>query len=286
MKDGDLFRKVGMARMRLGMGVGADDVAMVLRSLPTMKLRFDRTGASSLIVADWLKSRLEVDKILHPAYPDCPGHEFFKRDFTGTGGLFSFVFHEKYTGEQIDRFIESLTLFGLGYSWGGTHSLAVPYAISDKRINWKLSSKKGSLMVRLDEKITASILEMLDKGCEMVFCSGGMSVDPDDKTPLAIKNTGANIISYGSPVLPGAMFLGSYYEGKQATGTEAHSGRVIPILGLPGCVMYAKRTVFDLLLPRILAGDRLTAEDISAYGEGGLCLNCGVCHFPNCGFGE
>lgn len=141
MKDDDLFRKVGTARMCMGMGVGADDVAMVLRSLPTMKLRFDKAGASSLIVADWLKDRPEVDKILHPAYPDCPGHEFYKRDFTGTGGLFSFVFDEKYTGEQIDRFIEALTLFGLGYSWGGTHSLAVPYAINERRINWKLPQK-------------------------------------------------------------------------------------------------------------------------------------------------
>ncbi len=141
MKNEAMFQQVGMARMRIGMGVGVDDVAMVLRSLPTMKLRFDRTGASSLIVADWLKNRPEVDKILHPAYPDCPGHEFYKRDFTGTSGLFSFVFDEKYTGEQIDRFIESLTLFGLGYSWGGTHSLAVPYTISDKRVSWKLPQK-------------------------------------------------------------------------------------------------------------------------------------------------
>ena len=141
MKDDELFRKVGMARIRLGIGVGADDVALVLRSLPSMKLRFEKSGASSLIVADWLKGRPEVDKILHPAYPDCPGHEFYKRDFTGTGGLFSFLFDGKYTGGQIDRFIESLTLFGLGYSWGGTHSLAVPYAISDKRIGWKLPQR-------------------------------------------------------------------------------------------------------------------------------------------------
>lgn len=100
-----------------------------------------------------------------------------------------------------------------------------------------------------------------------------MSVDPDDKTPLAIKNTGANIISYGSPVLPGAMFLLSY------------KGEV-PIVGLPGCVMYAKRTVFDLVLCRLLAKDVVTYEELCDLGEGGLCLGCDICTYPNCGFGK
>ena len=108
----------------------------------------------------------------------------------------------------------------------------------------------------------------------MVICTGGMSVDPDDRTPLAIKNTGAEIVTYGAPVLPGAMFMLAYYEGK------------IPIMGLPGCVMYSKRTIFDLVLPRILAGEKLIEEDIVKMGEGGLCLSCPVCTFPNCGFGK
>ena len=99
-------------------------------------------------------------------------------------------------------------------------------------------------------------------------------MDPDDKTPLAIKNTGAKIVSYGAPVLPGAMFLLSYYNEN------------IPIVGLPGCVMYAKRTIFDLALPRMMADDKITAEELEELGEGGLCLNCSVCTFPNCGFGK
>ena len=131
------------------------------------------------------------------------------------------------------------------------------------------------------ESIVGAIREFVEQGADMVLCTGGMSVDPDDKTPGAIKAFGADIVSYGAPVLPGAMFLVSYYKTEDSKGV-----RVIPILGLPGCVMYAKRTVFDLMLPRILAGERLTVEDISAYGEGGLCLNCPVCHFPNCGFGK
>ena len=113
----------------------------------------------------------------------------------------------------------------------------------------------------------------------MILCTGGMSVDPDDCTPGAIMATGARIVSYGAPVLPGAMMLVSYY-------TNEADGRVISILGLPGCVMYAKRTIFDLVLPRVMAEDEITAEDIARLGEGGLCLNCEVCTFPNCGFGK
>lgn len=124
------------------------------------------------------------------------------------------------------------------------------------------------------ENITASIMELLDTGANLIICTGGMSVDPDDKTPLAIKNTGADIITYGAPVLPGAMFLLSYYKGN------------IPILGLPGCVMYAKRTIFDLVLPRIMADDQITFDDLASLGHGGLCLSCPVCTFPNCGFGK
>ena len=127
------------------------------------------------------------------------------------------------------------------------------------------------------EQITADILKFIEDGADVVVCSGGMSVDPDDRTPGAIKATGTRIVSYGAPVLPGAMMLVSYYE---------KDGKQIPILGLPGCVMYAKNTIFDLLLPRLMADDEITASEINHLGEGGLCLNCDVCTFPNCGFGK
>ena len=132
-----------------------------------------------------------------------------------------------------------------------------------------------------DKKVTKSILDMIEKGADIVICTGGMSVDPDDRTPLAIKNTGARIVSYGAPVLPGAMFLLAYYEAKE-NGKE----RTVAIMGLPGCVMYAKRTIFDLVLPRVMADDPVSAEELAALGQGGLCLNCPVCTFPNCGFGK
>lgn len=132
-----------------------------------------------------------------------------------------------------------------------------------------------------DTKVTDSILDMIHKGADIVVCTGGMSVDPDDKTPLAIKNTGADIVSYGAPVLPGAMFMLAYYQ-----VTEGDDPRTVAIMGLPGCVMYAKRTIYDLVLPRVMADDKVTAEELAALGPGGLCLNCPVCTFPNCGFGK
>jgi molybdenum cofactor synthesis domain-containing protein len=127
------------------------------------------------------------------------------------------------------------------------------------------------------QDIVEAIDSFIKQGVDLVLCTGGMSVDPDDRTPGAIKAYGAEIVSYGAPVLPGAMFLLAYYQAGE---------KRVPIMGLPGCVMYAKRTVFDLMLPRILAGECLVPEDISIYGEGGLCLNCPTCHFPNCGFGK
>ena len=124
------------------------------------------------------------------------------------------------------------------------------------------------------EKITAAIMKLKEEGADLIVCTGGMSVDPDDKTPGAIKNTGARIVSYGAPVLPGAMFLLSYLE----DGT--------PVMGLPGCVMYAKATVFDLVLPRIIAGIEVTKKDLAHMGNGGFCLGCKECHYPNCSFGK
>ena len=123
------------------------------------------------------------------------------------------------------------------------------------------------------ENVASAVREARGTGADVILCTGGMSVDPDDTTPTAIQRSGAQIVSYGAPVLPGAMFLLAYRDG-------------VPVMGLPGCVMYAKRTVFDLVLPRIMAGERLSREDLVRYGEGGLCLNCPVCTFPNCGFGK
>ena len=124
------------------------------------------------------------------------------------------------------------------------------------------------------ENLLDALAEMRKKPVDMILCTGGMSVDPDDNTPGAIRRSGARIVTYGAPVLPGAMFLLGYYE----------DGR--PVMGLPGCVMYAKATIFDLVLPRIAAGVELTRQDFTTLGEGGLCLGCDVCTYPHCPFGR
>nr|WP_326184648.1 molybdopterin-binding protein [uncultured Oscillibacter sp.] len=111
-------------------------------------------------------------------------------------------------------------------------------------------------------------------GADIILCTGGMSVDPDDNTPGGIRASGARIVTYGAPVLPGAMFLLGYYD----DGTAA--------MGLPGCVMYAGATIFDLILPRVAAGVEVTRADVAAMGEGGLCLGCKPCHWPICPFGK
>ncbi len=134
--------------------------------------------------------------------------------------------------------------------------------------SWHITTDDGM------EHIRDAITEIRTQGADLILCTGGMSVDPDDCTPAAIRQSGANIVTYGAPVLPGAMLLIGYFEDG------------VPILGLPGCVMYAKATVFDLVLPRVAAGVRLTRPDIVRLGCGGLCLNCKVCTFPDCGFGK
>lgn len=121
-------------------------------------------------------------------------------------------------------------------------------------------------------QIIGAIQAMKAKGAELILVTGGMSVDPDDLTPSAVRAAGAEIITYGAPVLPGAMLMVAYLG-------------EIPILGLPGCVMYDKNTVFDLMLPVVLAGERISKAMVAQLGLGGLCLNCKVCRYPVCTFG-
>lgn len=135
-RDAAINRQIETAHMRLGFGVSVDDVYLVLRGLPTMKLRFDAHDNGARSIAAWLKGRPEIDKVLHPAFSDCPGHAVWNRDFTGAGGLFSVVFDERYTEAQTDRFIDSLKLFKIGFSWGGANSLCVPYRIQTMRKGW------------------------------------------------------------------------------------------------------------------------------------------------------
>lgn len=136
-KDKELNHRIELAHMRLGLGVSADDAYLVLRALPTLKLRFNAHDTGAREVATWLAQRPEIGKVLHPAFPQCPGHEVWKRDFTGAGGIFSVLFDPRFSEEQTDRFIDRLKLFKIGYSWGGAHSLCVPYRIRAMRRDWQ-----------------------------------------------------------------------------------------------------------------------------------------------------
>lgn len=119
----------------------------------------------------------------------------------------------------------------------------------------------------------AAIHDLIADGAELIAITGGMSVDPDDLTPASIRAAGGKVITYGAPVLPGAMFMLAYIDD-------------IPVVGLPGCVMYHQTSIFDLIVPRILAGERPTRSEITALGHGGLCLDCPNCTYPNCAFGK
>jgi molybdenum cofactor synthesis domain-containing protein len=150
--------------------------------------------------------------------------------------------------------------------------------------------------------IVDRLQELLKAGADLLITTGGMSVDPDDVTRYAIRELGAGDIVYGSAVLPGAMFLIAYLENaewrmrnaklEKAQTQDAHSAfriphsELIPILGIPACGMYAKTTIFDLILPRVLAGERIGRKEVAALGHGGLCLKCDVCRYPVCPFGK
>jgi molybdopterin biosynthesis enzyme len=135
------------------------------------------------------------------------------------------------------------------------------------------SSVMRQILVSDDTPMTVkAIHDLIAEGAEMVVATGGMSVDPDDRTPASIRAAGGRVVTYGSPTFPGAMFMLAYI------------GRV-PVIGIPGCAMYNKATIFDLVVPRILAGEPLTRADITRLGHGGLCSSCAECRYPTCGFG-
>ena len=149
---------------------------------------------------------------------------------------------------------------------------------SDRFIVSKLKDYGAGLVRKIvvpddADQIARAVLSLKDAGCEVILTSGGLSVDPDDVTRHGVRASGAQIISYGSPVLPGAMFL------------NARLGDV-PIVGLPAGVFFSPRTIYDLMLPRVLAGEQPTAGEVAAMGHGGLCMECEVCHFPACPYGR
>ncbi len=123
------------------------------------------------------------------------------------------------------------------------------------------------------ELISKGIMELIDMGAEVILASGGMSVDADDVTPVAIRNISTEVLSYGSPVLPGSMFMVAYRND-------------VAILGVPGCAMYHKTTVFDIVYPRVLAKEKLSKDEVNSLAYGGLCMKCEDCNYPICPLGK
>lgn len=127
VRDSELYRRLGDARKVVGAAVSPDDCSLALRGLQTLAVRLAAIEASTLEIARWLAGCPEIELVLHPALPTCPGHEYFARDFLGSSGVFSVVFAAGTTRKAVRSFVDALTFFEIGYSWGGTHSLAVAY---------------------------------------------------------------------------------------------------------------------------------------------------------------
>jgi cysteine-S-conjugate beta-lyase len=129
IRDDALYQRLGAAQQVIGCAVSPDDCSLALRGLQTLAVRLSAIESSALSVARWLSSRREIELVLHPALPSCPGHEFWKRDFLGSSGVFSIVLRHGPTPQQVHAFVDGLKLFRVGYSWGGVASLAVAYNI-------------------------------------------------------------------------------------------------------------------------------------------------------------
>jgi len=127
VRDPALYQQLGATHQLIGCAVSPDDCSLALRGMKTLALRMKAVGESALDLARWLAMQPEIELVLHPALPSCPGHEIWKRDFTGATGVFSIVLGRKFSKQQVQAFVDSLELFEIGYSWAGVTSLAVAY---------------------------------------------------------------------------------------------------------------------------------------------------------------
>jgi cystathionine beta-lyase len=129
-RDSEIFERLGEAQQVLGLAVSPDDCSLALRGMQTLAVRLDAIEKSALGIAEWLAANPEIDIVLHPAFPSCPGHDLWKRDFAGSSGVFSVVFKRHWTKPQVLAFADALDLFKIGYSWGGVTSLVMPYDLT------------------------------------------------------------------------------------------------------------------------------------------------------------
>ena len=166
VKDEALYRRLGATQQLLGCAASPDDCSLALRGMKTLAVRLEAIGSSALIIARWLATRPEVEVVLHPALQSCPGHELWRRDFTGSTGVFAFVLREGVSKEQVLRFVNSLALFKIGYSWGGVTSLAVAYDFN----HYKARLRCGHRIVRLNIGLesTDDLIADIDKALQQI----------------------------------------------------------------------------------------------------------------------
>jgi len=162
LRDPAYLEKLGEVRARLGMAVSPDDCSLALRGITTLAVRLKHVEQSALEIARWLAARSEVQVVLHPALESCPGHDLWKRDFTGSSGLFSLVLKPGFSGVQVRTFVDALALFKIGYSWGGVASLAVAYDMSRVRSHTDYGDRIVRLNIGLEN--TDDLIADLERG--------------------------------------------------------------------------------------------------------------------------
>jgi cystathionine beta-lyase len=150
-RDPAIHDRLGATHAMLGLGVSPDDCSLALRGLQTLPLRLDEIERTGLAVAQWLAARPEIERVLHPGLMSCPGHDIWSRDFSGAAGVFSFVFGRALSGAAVNRFINDLTLFKIGYSWGGVTSLVIPGARESTRSDYAYDHRLVRLSIGLED---------------------------------------------------------------------------------------------------------------------------------------
>ena len=168
-RDDALHERLLLTHMRLGLGVGGDDVARVLRGLHTLPLRYAAHDASARRIALWMQDQPQVARVLHPALPGSPGHAHWQRDCTAAAGLFSAVFDARYTAAQVDAFVDALQLFKIGYSWGGPVSLAVPYDVQAMRPAGRWPHQGGLVRLAIGLEDPQDLIDDLRQAMQQMF---------------------------------------------------------------------------------------------------------------------
>ena len=171
VKDQAGYERVGNAHCHLGMAVSPDDCSLALRGMLTMGVRLEALEASTVAVARWLSERPEIERVLHPALPSCPGHEIWRRDFTGSTSIFSIVFQPRFTATDILAFVDALELFAIGYSWGGVTSLVMPQFAPPRKEPVVRSDSMVRLNIGLEDP--ADLIADLAKALGGISATGG-----------------------------------------------------------------------------------------------------------------